>query len=232
MKRLLLLVTLCACLAPAARAQSFCASDGQPMPVALVERFISADCPTCWSEPPALQVNTQAVIIDWIVPSPRGDEAPLSAAASRDALTRLAQLKQAVPAKTLVTNSPLASARTLPLRVAHGLAFNDYLGTSIEMKPAKTATAGPWTAWLLMLEAIPAGTEGSPMERRLARNLLKTEWTRPLAKDKDQPARFMESRPLSIPAGANPDNLSVLGWVEDTQGRIRSIALSRCTPAQ
>ena len=165
MKRLLLLVTLCACLAPAARAQSFCASDGQPMPVALVERFISADCPTCWSEPPALQANTQAIIIDWIVPSPRGDEAPLSAAASRDALNRLADLKQAVPAEALVTNSPLARARSLPLRVAHGLAVNDYLGASIEMKPVR---AGPWTAWLLMLETIPAGTGGSPVERRLA----------------------------------------------------------------
>jgi hypothetical protein len=224
MKRLLLLVTLGACLAPAARAQSFCASDGQPMPVALVERFISADCSTCWSEPPARQVNTQAVIIDWIVPSPQGDEAPLSAAASRDALTRLAHLKQAVPTEALVTNSPLARARPLPLRVAHGLPFNDYLGASIEMKPAKTTTSGPWMAWLLMLETIPAGTEGSPVERRLARNLFKTEWARP--------ARFLESRPLSIPAGANPDRLSVLGWVEDTQGRIRSIALSRCTPAE
>jgi hypothetical protein len=229
MKRLLLLVTLGACLAPAARAQSFCASDGQPTPTALVERFISADCPTCWSEPPALQANTQTVIIDWIVPSPRGDEAPLSAAASRDALSRLANLKQTVPVNALVTNSPLTRALPLPLRVAHGLPFNDYLGASIEMKPGR---AGPWTAWLLMLETIPAGTEGSPVERRLARNLFRTEWARPLTKDKARPARFMESRPLSIPAGANPDNLSVLGWVEDTQGRIRSIALSRCTPAQ
>jgi hypothetical protein len=232
MKRLLLLVTLGACLAPAARAQSFCASDGLPMPVALVERFISADCPTCWSEPPASHAKPQAVTIDWIVPSPRGSEAPLSAAASRDALARLAHLRLAAPAEALVSTSTLASARAYPLRVAHGLPFNDYLGASIEMKSSKTATSRPWTAWLLMLETIPAGTEGSPVERRLARNLFKTEWTRPLAKDKAQPARFLESRPLSIPEGANPENLSVLGWVEDTQGRIRSIALSRCTPAQ
>jgi hypothetical protein len=224
MKRLLLLVTLGACLAPAAQAQSFCASDGQPMPVALVERFISADCQTCWSEPAALQAITQAVIIDWIVPSPRGDEAPLSAAATRDAIARLAHLRIGAAAETWVTASPLTNALTHPLRVAHGLPFNDYLGASIEMKPAKAANSGPWTAWLLMLETIPAGTEGSPVERRLARNLFRTEWARP--------ARFLESRPLSIPAGTNPDNLSVLGWVEDTQGRIRSIALSRCTPAE
>jgi len=232
MKRHLLLVTLSACLAPAAQAQSFCASDGQPTPVALVERFISADCQTCWSDPPTPKTNPQAVTLDWIVPSPRGDDAPLSAAASRDALARLAHLRLAAPTEALVTTSPLASAHAHPLRVAHGLPFNDYLGTSIEMKPAKAATSSPWTAWLLMVETIPAGIEGSPVERRLARNLFKTEWRRPLAKDKAHAARFMESRPLSIPPGANPDNLSVLGWVEDTQGRIRSIALSRCTPAE
>lgn len=232
MKRLLLLLTLSAGPALTAQAQSFCASDGQPTPVALVERFISADCQACWAEPPAPLAQPKAVTIDWIVPSARGDEAPLSAAASRDALTRLAHLRLTPPAEASIRTSPLASARPLPLRVAHGLAVNDYLGTSIEMKPAKAANSGSWTAWLLMLETIPAGTEGSPVERRLARNLFKTEWSRPVAKDKAQPARFLESRPLSIPAGANPDKLSVLGWVEDTQGHIRSIALSRCAPAE
>ena len=229
MKRLLLLVTLGACLAPAARAQSFCASDGQPMPLALAERFISADCPSCWSDPQTPQPTPQTVTIDWIVPSAQGDEAPLSAAASRDALTRLTHLKQVAPVASHLTTRPLTGARAHPLRVAQGLAFNGYLGASIEMKPAR---GGPWTAWLLMLETIPAGTEGSPVERNLARNLLKAEWTPHLAKSKTLPASFVESRPMSISAGANPDRLSVLGWVEDTQGRIRSIALSRCTPTE
>ena len=229
MKRLFLLMTLSAWLVPAAWAQSFCASDGQPTPVALVERFISADCPTCWSEPQTTRSNPQAVTIDWIVPGNRGDEAPLSAAASRDALTRLAHLKQAMPVGTLVTTRPVTGARSYSLRVAHGLPINDYVGASIEMKPAQP---GHWTAWLLLVETIFAGTEGSPVERRLARNLFKTEWPQPMAKNKALPARFMESRPLNIPVGANPDNLSVLGWMEDGQGRIGSIALSSCTPSQ
>ena len=229
MKIFLILITLSTCLVPAARAQSFCASDGQPTPMALVERFMSADCLTCWSEPETTRPNPQAVTIDWIVPSNRGDEAPLSAAASRDALTRLAHLKQAMPVGALVTTRPVTSARSYSLRVAHGLPVNDYVGASIEMKPAQP---GRWTAWLLLVEAIPAGTQSSPVERRLARNLFKTVWTQPRTKDKTLPAGSMESRPLSIPAGANPDNLSVLGWVEDGQGRIGSIALSRCTPSQ
>lgn len=221
-------MTLSACLAPSARAQSFCASDGQPTPVALVERFMSADCPTCWSEPQTVQLNPQAILIDWIVPSDRGDEAPLSAAASRDALTRLAHLKQVMPVGALMTTRLVTGNQSYSLRVAHGLPINDYVGASIEMKPAQP---GRWTAWLLLVETIPAGTQGSPLERRLARNLFKTQWAQPRAKDKTRPERFMESRPLSIPVGANPDNLSVLGWVEDTQGLIRSMALSRCAAA-
>ena len=229
MKIFLILITLSTCLVPAARAQSFCASDGQPTPMALVERFMSADCLTCWSEPETTRPNPQAVTIDWIVPSNRGDEAPLSAAASRDALTRLAHLKQAMPVGALVTTRPVTSARSYSLRVAHGLPVNDYVGASIEMKPAQP---GHWTAWLLLVETIFAGTEGSPVERRLARNLFKTEWFRPRAKDKTVSVSFMESRPLNIPVGAHPDNLSVLGWVEDGQGLIGSIALSSCTPSQ
>ena len=31
-------------------AQSSCSSDGQPRPVALLERFINADCVSCWSD--------------------------------------------------------------------------------------------------------------------------------------------------------------------------------------
>ena len=228
MKRLLLLMTLSACLVPAAWAQSFCASDGQPTPAALVERFISANCPTCWSEPHKTRLHPQAVLIDWIVPSDRGDEAPLSAAASRDALTRLAHLKQAAPLATHLTTRLVTGAQPYSLRVAHGLPINDYVGASIEMKPAQP---GRWTAWLLLVETIPAGTEGSSLERRLARNLFKTEWTQPRTKDKTLPSGAMESRPLNIPVGANPDNLSVLGWVEDRQGRIGSIALSRCAAA-
>ena len=228
MKRLFLLMTLNACLVPATWAQSFCASDGQPTPAALVERFISADCATCWSEPQTTRLHPQAILIDWIVPSERGDEAPLSAAASRDALTRLAHLKQVIPVDTLVTTHPVTGARPYSLRVAHGLPINDYVGTSIEMKPAQP---GHWSVWLLLVETIPAGTEGSSLERRLARNLFKTEWTQPRTKDKTLPSGAMESRPLNIPVGANPDNLSVLGWVEDRQGRIGSIALSRCAAA-
>ena len=36
--------------APQALAQTHCSSDGAPKPVALFERFISADCEACWGD--------------------------------------------------------------------------------------------------------------------------------------------------------------------------------------
>lgn len=227
MKRILLLAALGLWLAHGASAQSYCASDGQAKPRRLIERFISADCESCWSAPPATPSAARALTLDWIVPSARGDEAPLSAAASRDALTRLEALGRSAPEAT-DTSRRTQTGRALALRVAHGVAINDYIAASIEMKPA---APGPWRAWLLLVESIPAGTEGSPIERLLVRNLLVVNWNQPEPRATAAPAVFRETRPMSIPPGARPERLRVVGWVEDARGRIRSIAQSQCTPS-
>lgn len=80
--------------APQALAQTHCSSDGAPKPVALFERFISADCEACWGDAatPAPSAKAGAVVLDWIVPSAAGDDAPLSVAATTDALPRLQAL--------------------------------------------------------------------------------------------------------------------------------------------
>lgn len=225
MKHLVLLTALLSCLAPGAWAQSFCASDGQPRPVALVERFISADCEACWADTSTIKPASRELAIDWIVPSDKGDDAPLSAAASRDARLRLEALGRKLAENSLTTRHKLYG-RARPLRVAHGLPFNGYIAASIEMKPA---VPGLWTSWLLLVETIPAGTEGTPVERNLARNLLLSTWNGREPLSKSEQKRFFESRPMAIPEGAKPGRLRVVGWVEDAQGRIRSIAQSRCT---
>ena len=84
-----------------AQAQSFCASDGQPRPVLLTERFINADCSTCWSDPATTRPGVKEIALDWIIPGSQGDDAPLSAVATRDALTRLEALHTDVPLTTL-----------------------------------------------------------------------------------------------------------------------------------
>ena len=223
-------------------AQSSCSSDGQRAPVALVERFISADCDTCWADPATLRVKAVELALDWIVPSAKGDDAPLSAAASRDALARLQALRMEVPRTAASARHNIATppaAKALTLRVARGVALGGYMGTSIELKLARGSALPrpPLTAWLLLVEEVPAGTDGTPVARNLVRNALLPPWNihskllkQVQTKDSHppKPPRLYESRPMSIPAGANPDRLRVVGWVEDAGGSVIASAASVC----
>ncbi len=212
-----------------ARAQSSCASDGQSRPAALVERFISADCRDCWVDPATLRARPREVALDWILPSNQGEDAPLSAVATRDGLKRLQALGTAPP---LSSSSRKASVTRAPgtLRVAHGLPVSGYLGASIEYKQVPpNAAAQPWSAWLALVEVIPPGTEGTPVARNLVRNLIQTTWGGNKQLSKRERLNFIESRSMDIPPGMNADRLVVIGWVEDAQGRIVAAAQSRCT---
>jgi hypothetical protein len=235
-----------------AAAQSSCSSDKQPAPTALLERFISADCDTCWAQS-SLPVGTKnQASLDWIVPSPRGDEAALSAAATGDAATRLQTLNlpwnasQGRQQASALLSGPAGKGAST-LRVAHGLPFNGYIGTSIAFQPnavlrtaalslQKTAASDPSKAvlaYLVLVETLPAGTEGSNVERNLVRNVLVTPWNLPQQLARPKPDGFkplFESRPISIPQGANPERLRVLGWVQDASGKVLATAQSRCAP--
>ena len=232
MKRLLLLASLSTWLVHGASAQSFCASDSQATPVALVERFISADCEACWSAPKTPEPAAQALTLDWIVPSEQGEAAPLSAAASRDALMRLQALGRAAPATSFITSTKVVGGRAHSLRVAHGVPLGGYIGASIELK----ATVMPrrpahLSAWLVLVETIPAGADGTPSERNLVRNVLLSQWNKPDKLSKTGQAIFREMRPLSIPQGATLARLRVVGWVQDAHGRVLSAAQSVCPHA-
>ncbi|MBX3653629.1 MAG: hypothetical protein KF686_05545 [Ramlibacter sp.] len=225
MKTLTLTAALAALASPwAAQAQSSCSSDGQPRPLQLMERFINADCASCWSDPATPQPARGALALDWIVPGSRADDAPLSAAARRDGLDRLAALGRAVPLEADSALTPVRRGQRR-LRVAHGLPFNDYVGTAIELKPG---TGGPWKAWLALVETVPAGTEGTPVERNLVRNTLQPAWDGDAPLSKAQQKKLYEARPMLIPEGTRADRLRVVGWVEDAKGRIQFIAQSAC----
>ena len=218
---------LAACAAPVAWGQASCSSDGVPRPAALLERFINADCESCWKDGKAPRAGRGELALDWIVPGGRGEDAPLAAAASRDALARLQALARKIPAAADASRLNARGANRR-LRVAQGPAFNGYMGASIELKPGR---GGPWQAWLLLVETLPAGTEGSPVPRNLVRNALQPAWNQPDQLSKKELARLFESRPMRIPEGADPDRLRVVGWVQDARGRIRAIAQSRCAAA-
>ncbi len=231
MKHFLLVVSLCTGVVQGAWGQSFCASDGQATPVALVERFTSADCEACWSAPQTLQPSARTLTLDWIVPSVQGDDAPLSAAASRDALMRLQTLGRSAPTASVLTTTPVVGGRAQRLRVAHGVPLGGYVGASIELKTARKALKSETlTAWLVLVEAIPAGADGTPTARNLVRNVLLSLWNNPDALSKSEQMIFRETRPLSIPQGATPERLRVVGWVQDARGRVLTAAQSVCAP--
>jgi len=212
----------------AAQAQSFCASDGQPRPVQLMERFINADCGTCWTDPATPVPASNAVALDWVLPSRQGDDAPLSAVATRDALVRLETLGQGAPAKSQTLVHAVKGIKGAALRVAHGLPVSGYLGASIELKPLSPAARQPLIAWLALVETLPAGLEGSPVERNLVRNVLSRNWDGRKQLSKDEQKSLFESRSMNIAPAANPDRLRVIGWVEDEKGRVLLAAQSRC----
>lgn len=220
---------LAASLAQPARAQSSCASDGQPHPVTLLERFINADCRDCWNDATTPRARRGDLALDWVLPGSQGEEAPLSAVASRDGLKRLEALKLTLPARISHKITPVVSQGRL--RVAHGLPVSGYIGASMQLKglPAAGARA-PWTAWLALVETVPVGTEGSPVPRNLVRNLLQPLWDGRKQLSKGEQPGFLESRVMNIPAGADPARLAVIGWVEDAGGQVFAAAQSRCRP--
>lgn len=216
--------------APLALAQAPCRSGGAQPPAALFERFISADCEACWSDPATPAPGPSALVLDWVVPGAQGDDAPLSAAALRDATDRLAELGRPPPARTDVHTVPVNRHHTARLRVGLGPAVNDYVGATMVFSPATSPRQHPhtWTFHLLLVEALPPGTEGTPVARNIVRNMLQGTWVQPQKLSKKERFTGSELRPMRFPEGALPERLRAVGWVQDDQGRVVAAAQSVC----
>ena len=216
-----------------AYAQSFCASDGQLKPRQLLERFINADCASCWKDPATLNATKDQLTLDWVTPGSKGDDAPMSAIATRDALTRLRSLKKLPPAASSVQSQQVPGMKGMTLRVAHGLPLADYVGASIELKPIPASARGQnWTAWLALVETLPAGTEGSPVARNLVRNLFNASWKYSTVPSETEQNRFFDQRSMGISQGVDATRLRVIGWVEDQNGVLVAAAASQCATVQ
>lgn len=204
-------------------AQALCTSDGAVQPAAVLERFINADCATCWTDPATPKPSSaQTLVLDWVVPGRRGDDAPLSAVASNEALERLQALRRRLPEQSdAVTTRRVGDKPSL--RLAQGGAFNDYVGASIELD---SPGPGAWRAWLLLVEKLPAGTEGSPVARNLVRNVFRPEWGQVLA---PAPRQRAETRAMQIHEGAQADRLRLVALLHDARGRIRAIRQTECS---
>lgn len=232
--RLPLTLLLAALALPASAQVALCTSEGQAAPRALLERFISADCASCWADPATPTAPPGVLALDWVLPGTQGEDAPLSAVARREAQERIeilglrwSEQRQQLSKQEFIkragnaTKHPFGAPR---LRVAHGLPLNGYMGASLRFE-ATPGSTGPYTGWLAVVELLPAGTEGSPVPRALVRNLL----TGPIAGRPQDPFGQLW-RPMNVPDVAAPERLEVLGWVSDAQGRVLAAAQSRCAP--
>ena len=214
-----------------AHGQSSCSSDEQPAPTLLFERFINADCETCWRAPHTPAAPSDALVLDWIVPGSQGEDAALAVAASSDAQARLVSLQQTRPSTQNQQTTSIAGLPGVVLRVAHGPAVNNYVGMSVSLTlPANKALAWPLSGWVVLVENLPSGTESSPLPRNLVRNALQPLWNKGETLSNQELMTFNDLRAMSLPEGTHPDRLQLLGWVQDAHGRVLTAARTSCPP--
>lgn len=184
------------------------------------EVFVPADCAACWAaaDPQAAPAGWR---LDWIVPTT--DQAPLAAAALPEAAQRaeraaLATLPKATLPKTALRPGPR-------LRVASGPAWKGYFGVQITLQ----APAGqPWpadaTAWVALVEQVPAGADGSTIARALVRSV-----AGPLPVHGPAPGRPLSHlQAMRWPDTAQPTRLQARAWVEAADGRLLAMAADHC----
>jgi hypothetical protein len=190
---------------------------------AVVERFISADCADCWSAADVGAVPSGSWQFDWIAQTSAGTEAPLAAAANSEAQDRARRAGGPSPTGThmLTLRSTLPRTAGLKLSVQSGPAWNGYFGLRIEARGRVPAGS---SAWLALVELIPANAEGSVAERQLVRSV-----AGPLPLDALRSGTATSHlRALRWPETAQPTRLQARGWIETPDGALLAIATDRC----
>lgn len=199
--------------------------DGCAAPRALLERFVPADCEACWRS--GSTPDGAPLVLDWIVPSARGEDAALAAAAIPEALRRAGALPAS---RTLERRHALRPPGALKVIVEDGPAFNGYIAAQIHVelqlgpnaaRRGKTTTAGA-VAYLALVEQVRAGEEGTPVDRMLVRSV-----AGPLPLDSGE-AVVTHLHAFRIPQGSKPARLTAVGWVERPGGAV--LAAGRVPP--
>ena len=204
---------------PTATATPACPRAG----AAVGERFISADCADCWSAADVGAVQPGTWLFDWIAQTSAGTEAPLAAASNSEAQDRAQRAGGPSPTgmQVLTVRSTLLRTAGLKLSVQSGPAWNGYFGLRLEARGRVPAGS---SAWLALVEQIPANAEGSVAERQLVRSV-----AGPLPLDTLRPDRATSHlRALRWPETAQPTRLQARGWIEAPDGALLAIATDRC----
>ena len=197
-----------------------CPGPGAP----LAERFIAADCAGCWAAADAAAAAGWQ--LDWIVPS--GDDAALAAAGLADAGERLRRSGATAPTATapvLLRRAGVQARPGLSMQVGAGPAWRGYFGLQLSLlAPPRTAWPAGTTAWLALVELLPAGSEGNAAPRALVRSV-----AGPLPLDSAVPGqRLTHLRALRWPETAQPERLQARAWLEAADGRIIAMAADGC----
>ena len=113
--------------------------------------------------------------------------------------------------------------------VQDGPAWNGYIGLQLQVQSQGAALPAGAVGYLALVENLPAGDEGTAIDRRLVRALA---GPLPLG---DALSRFTHLRALRIPIGAKAERLGAAGWVETVSGKVIALAPAAgadCAPAE
>lgn len=180
----------------------------RPAPRVLLEHVLPADCATCWGTPGATLPHG-TMRLDWIAPA--GDDAAMSVAAMPEAATRATP----APGATVLHRSVLPRRPWASLRVADGPAWNGYVGMQITVTRQGAHRPGD-VAWLALVERVPAGSDGTAVDRQLVRTVIG-----PLPLDELATLRRVQHlRSVRLPENAQPERLASVGWLESADGRV------------
>lgn len=188
-----------------------------------VERFISADCSACWSATPERAAAEGQWPFDWIVPSSHGEDAPLSPAAPVEARERVQRAtgRALADGASEVHRSQAARAVAPRLRVQSSPAWNGYYALRLEVRGKAPRAA---SAWLALVEAVPAGTDGTPVARDLVRVV-----AGPLdLADLRRSGRASALHALRWPETSKAERLRARAWIEAADGTLLAVTDESC----
>lgn len=185
----------------------------QATPSLLVERVMSAACETCWSAPAAWAPPAGALVLDWVAPAQ--EDAAMQAVALTEAQGRWPEPSVSAGA-TAYRVWPLPRSPLNPsLVVQDGPGWNGYIAVSWRITRPMRSAAIDWSVWsahAALVEQVPAGSEGTAVERQLVRavvgplplGLLATQST------------LTHWQALRLPESGQSTRWKVVGWL--TQG--------------
>jgi hypothetical protein len=194
-----------------------------PANAAVLERFINADCETCWTAADVPQPGANEWLLDWIVPTAKGDDAPLSPAAPAEAASRARRALGAEPTsgRTIAQRSAARNGKTVLLHVASGPAWSGYF--AVQLEGSGRAPSGS-SAWIALVESVTAGTDGTIAPRQLVRTVAGPFEPAELRSGKS----WQRLQALRWPPTAKAVRLHARAWIEQRDGRIVAMASERC----